>query len=291
LIRDRVILVDRKGNKPYAEDQEYLLCHRPFPFFRSRKDVTMKGISKTLIPFLAMFLVAQPVLSWAGTGSRIIPLGKVSLLQDGREVNQFHSEMPLPEGSLMLCKGSCMVQTQGIQLVAADSAVFAMAESAVRWDLTVKSGQVDFAIRTGAKPISFHTPHDSIQAERAIVPASGAGMARGSLMVTETESVLTLQEGALQVMSPDGTQLLQPGQAIRLAQTQTTPPQTKEKEEKKDKGGAVVAGAGAGGTTPLYGGLSATTWTIIGVGVAAGIAAGVAVGASGGSDSGPVSGF
>ena len=228
----------------------------------------MKRFSRTLVLILAMLMVLQPVLSMAGTGARVIPQGKVSLLEEGKEVTQFQSEMPLPEGTMMLCNGNCLVQTQSLQLVAQDRAVFALAEGKARWDLTVKSGQVDFALRPDAKPISFHTPLDTIQAERAIVPASTGAMVRGSIKVTETESVLSVQEGVLQVMSPDGTQLVQPGQGMRLAAAPATT-------------GATASVAGAGGA-PLYAGLTATTWALIGVGVAAAIAIPIAL--SGGGD-------
>lgn len=178
----------------------------------------MNRITRTLVAVLAMVFVLQPVLSVAGSGARIIPQGKVSLLEEGREASQFQSEMPLPEGMLMLCNGNCVVQTPNLQLVARDQAVFALAEGKGRWDLTVKTGQIDFALRPDAKPISFHTPHDTLQTDGAIVSASGAGMVRGSLVVTENESKLTMHEGTLQVMSADGTVLVEPGQGMRLAQ-------------------------------------------------------------------------
>jgi hypothetical protein len=231
----------------------------------------MKRISRTLVFILAMLMVLQPVLSLAGTGARVIPQGKVSILEEGKEITQFQSELPLPEGTMMLCNGNCLVQTQNLQLVAQDRAVFALAEGKARWDLTVKSGQVDFALRPDSKPISFHTPLDTIQTERAIVPASSGAMVRGSIKVTETESVMSVQEGALQVMSPDGTQLVQPGQGIRLAAA----PQTTAKT-------ASIEGVGG---EPLFLGLTGTTWALIGVGVAAAIAIPLAL-SSGGGDGG-----
>jgi hypothetical protein len=231
----------------------------------------MKRMSRTVVTILALLLVVQPVFSWAGPGARVIPQGNVSLLEEGKEVGQFRSELPLPEGTLMLCNGNCLVQTQNLQLVARDQAVFALAETKERWDLTVKSGQLDFAMRPEAKPISFHTPHDTLQTQGAIVPASGTAMVRGSIKVTENESVLTMQEGTLQVMSPDGTVLVQPGQGLRLAQAQGTPK-------------AATASAGAGGGT------STLAWVGAAVGVAAiGTVAGV-VGTSGGGTT-TVSGF
>jgi hypothetical protein len=227
----------------------------------------MKVVSRTLIAVLATLLVVQPMLAWAGQGARVIPEGKVSLLADGKEINQFQSEMPLSEGSLMLCNGRCLVQTQSIQLVAQNQAVFALAEGNAHWDLTVKSGQVDFAMRTDAKPISFHTPLDSIQTERAVVPASTSSMVRGSIKVTEKEAVLSMQEGALQVMAPDGTQLLQPGQGIRLAAAGTTTTTTSATD-----------------STPLYYGLTGTQWAIIGGIAVVGLGVGLGLGLSGGGD-------
>lgn len=178
----------------------------------------MNYITRVLMVILAMVFVFQPVLSLAGTGARVIPHGKVSLLEEGKEASQFQSEMPLPEGMLMLCNGNCVVQTPNLQLVAHDQAVFALAEGKGRWDLTVKTGQLDFAIRPESKPISFHTPHDSLQTDGAIMSASGGAMVRGSLLVTEKESTLTMHEGTLQVMSADGALLAEPGQGLRLAQ-------------------------------------------------------------------------
>jgi mannose-6-phosphate isomerase-like protein (cupin superfamily) len=238
----------------------------------------MKGVSKGAIFLLAICLVFQPVLSWAGPGARVIPTGKVSLLSEGREVNQFQSEMPLPEGSLMLCNGSCLVQMPGIQLVAQDKAVFALTEDKDRWDLSVKSGQVHFAMRADAKPVSFHTPHDSLQTAQAIIPAGSGGVVRGSISVTQAESVLAIEEGTLQVMSADGTMLVQPGQTIRLAQAQMTP-QQKEEQDKK-KAGAAAAGAGAVGAGAAVAGAGAGGATIAGVGgavVAGTVVTGIAV--------------
>ena len=199
------------------------------------------SVLRTLVVLLAMLLVVQPVFSWAGSGARIIPHGNVSLLEEGKAVSQFQSELPLPEGTLMLCHGDCLVQTQSLQLVAYDQATFALAEGKGRWDLTVKSGQLDFALQPDAKPISFHTPHDTLQTDGAILSASGAAMVRGSLKVTETESILTMQEGTLQVMSPDGVVLIEPGQGLRLAQGKTTAPVAATPAAKAG-GGAAAAG-------------------------------------------------
>jgi hypothetical protein len=266
--------------------------------FEKGRDMIMIGVSRALILTLAMCLVFQPVLSWAGSGARVIPTGNVSLLSDGKEVNQFQSEMPLPEASLMLCDGSCLVQLTGIQLVAQDKAVFALTEGKERWDLSVNTGQVHFAMRAEAKPVSFHTPHDTLQTEQALVPANSTGMVRGSISVSELESVLAIEEGALQVIGADGTMLLQPGQTICLAQAQMTPQQKEEQGKKKGAAGAAdaagsgsgaavgaagVAGAGAGAAAASGGAMVAggiVAGGIVAPVTAAVVAAGIAVNAA-----------
>ena len=234
----------------------------------------MKCISRTMVFILATLLIVQPVFSWAGTGARVIPQGKVSILEEGKEATQFQSELPLPEGTLMLCNGNCLVQTQSLQLVAQDQAVFALAEGKAQWDLTVKSGQVDFAMRPDGKPISFHTPLDTIQMERAIMPASGTGMVRGSVVVSKTDSNLVVREGTLQVMGPDGTMLVQPGQAIRLVAAGSSAAGTKAGAATEETW--TIAGITATKTTWLIG--TAATIAVIGLGV------GLGVGLGGGDD-------
>lgn len=236
----------------------------------------MKYISKFMVSVLATLLIVQPVFSWAGTGARVIPQGKVSLLEEGKEVSQFQSELPLPEGTLMLCNGNCLVQTQSLQLVALDEAVFALAEGKASWDLTVKSGQVEFAMRPDGKPIAFHTPHDTIQMERAIVPASGTAMVKGSITVSETESTLAVREGTLQVMGPDGTLLVPAGQGIRLVAAGTS-----AKSVAKDDT-MTIAGITAKKTTWLIGAVA--TAAVLGLGF------GLGFGLSGGDDGGEAGG-
>ena len=238
----------------------------------------MKKFCKSFVVVLAALLVAQPMLAAAASSARIIPTGNVSLLADGKEMSQFRSEMPLPQGALMACNGNALVQTQNLQLVAVDKTVFALAESQKQWDLTVKSGQVDFAISAQAKPMAFHTPHDSIQAEQAIVPAGSDGLVRGSLSVAENGTELTIQEGALQVMTSEGQQLVQAGHSVVLAQAKVG------NAGKVAAAGTAATAAGAGVAAAGGSGISSTTALAAGGVVAAGIAAG----AIGATSSGPI---
>lgn len=246
----------------------------------------MKRVTRWLALVVSFALVFQPMLTWAGPSARVIPNGMVSLLEGGKATNQFKSEFPLPEGTMMLCNGSCVVQTPKLQLVAQNQATFAVAEGKDLWDVTVKMGRIDFAVRSGAKPIAFHTPHDTLQTEQAIMPADTAGMVKGHILVTETESVLSVQEGALQVSSKEGPQLIQPGTSIKLAQAQMTPTAPKKDDDKKKPAGAVITGAG-GGAAAGGAGVGTNTMLVVGGLAAAGIGIGAGIAATSGGEEAP----
>jgi hypothetical protein len=234
-----------------------------------------KGLWLVLIVLVGLVAV-QPIPAFAGSSARLIPTGQVSLMSGDKEVSQFRSEMPLPQGLLMVSSGNCLVQTQGLQLIAHDKAVFGLSEGGDRWNLTVKTGRVDFAMRSEVKPVTFQTPHDLIRTERVIISASSAGLVRGFIVVTENGTELSMEDGALQVVSGKGSELVKPGQSIVLAQHQLGPGQT----------GATIPTVTP--TAPLF---SAPLWTGAGVGAFAGTVAGSLAGGGVFEDKKPLSGF
>ncbi|MDY0041893.1 MAG: hypothetical protein RBS57_16390 [Desulforhabdus sp.] len=167
--------------------------------------------------FIALFMAFSTPVSGDELNARLIPGGTVSMIADGKQVHQFKSEVPLPDGLLMVGEGSCVVQTKGLQLMVSDRSIFALAEGEKNWDLTVKKGHVDFVLRTNAKPITFSTPHDVIESRQSMVKASSAGLVRGYIEVTEDETKLVVTEGALQASSAKGNQVIEEGRGIRLA--------------------------------------------------------------------------
>lgn len=191
---------------------------------------------KTRVEIVALLLVgclvAQPMAGYAGASARLVPSGKVSVMDKGKEVNQFRSEMPLPQGILMACNGSCVVQAQNVQVVVHDKAVFALVDDSSQWDLTVNAGRVDFALRAEGKPISFHTPHDLIETQQMIIPAGSEGVLRGHVTVTEKTTELAVDAGAMQVLTRNGVELVEQGHTIVLAQAQmTAPPEEKGNDD------------------------------------------------------------
>ncbi len=237
----------------------------------------MKRRNELVVLVVAALFIVQPVLTMAASPVRVIPAGKVSVLSDGKEVSQFKSEMPLPQGSMMACDGKCLVQTQGLQLVARDKAVFALSETQSRWDLAVKTGEIDFAIGVNAKQIAFHTAHDLIQVQEAIIPASSEGLVRGTIVVTESQTRMTVTQGALRVVGHDGEQLVQSGQIFTLAQHELAPKQTTSEQPGKKPGGVIDKGSGNPGPGGLFGlSREGTIGLMVGTAVTLGLGFGLA---------------
>jgi len=228
----------------------------------------MRKMNGFLIVVMAALLVGQPMLVMGASSARLIPTGNVSVLADGKPGTQFRSEVPLPEGLLLASNGNCLVQTHGLQLVVHDKAVFSLTEGESRWDLTVKNGRVDFAMRPEAKPMAFYTPHDLIQTEQATAPAGTSGVVRGFVTVTEQGTELTLQEGSLQVASSQGSQVVEAGQSLALAKAAGAAGATAAAATAAQAGAA----GGAGGLSSAS--IAAGAAVLGGVGMAAGFSVG-----------------
>ena len=176
-------------------------------------------MKKMMALVVATLFVGLPTLSTAGKPMvRMIPMGKVSLLSNGKEVRQFKSEVPLPDGLLMVGEGQCVIQSSGLQLVVHDKAVFALEEQSNQWNLNIKQGRVDFAMRPDAKPVTFITPHDVIETQQAIAKASSEGLIKGFVTVTKDETQLGILEGSLRASGTAGSRIIEAGKGISLAQ-------------------------------------------------------------------------
>lgn len=221
----------------------------------------MKGWKRGLIGALVIGIAVWPVMVVAGTPAKIIPTGKVSLLENGKPTQQIQSEMPLPEGVMMLCSGQCLMRADGMQLLAKDNAVFGVAEGAKKWEVTVKSGQIDFTLASSSKLVTFHTPHDVIDMQEAVFAASSNGVVRGSIMVTEKDTHFSITKGTARVSTENGVRVIQDGAEIQSTQAQLGP------------------GAGGGGL--LAGGVG-TGLAIAGVATALIVGGAVVAGNSGG---------
>jgi hypothetical protein len=211
------------------------------------------------------------MLSGLALAARIIPSKNGSLLIDGKEVNAFKSEMPLPDGKLVTCKGTCLVQANNMQLVAQDKAVFALSEASQQYGLTVESGRLDFAIGTESKTLVFKTPHHTIPSERNIMPAGDSRLIRGYVLVTEKGTEISTTEGAIQIATGQGSQLIEPGHPLVIASNGDAQAVAAVGAATTAAGGAALAGASGAGASS--GAVAAAAGSFSAAGIAAGMAA------------------
>jgi hypothetical protein len=145
----------------------------------------------------------------------------------------------------LVCSGECLVQGDKFQLLAHDKAEFSLAKSNNEWVLTVKSGAVEFSMRTEAR-LAFVTPKDTYEVTKAI---AHNGWVRGRVDVTAAgvrlataDGVLYLasSSGVLYVTSADGIQTLQPGAVASVAHPTVLPD--------------IPTGPPVGGAPPVEGG-------------------------------------
>lgn len=201
------------------------------------------------VMLLALLTTWQPLWAAGRSAVRLIPQEKVTLLEDGKPTRQFRSEVPLPEGLTLRSSGKCLLQADGLQLMAQDKAVFALNQNERRWDLAIRSGRIDFTLRADARPVAFHTPAGLLETEQALVPASTGGLIKGYVEVQKDRTSLVVEEGALRLRTAQGVQLAQNGQPIILAQFGEIP------------AGEAIAAAGAatgGGTAGAIAGGAST---------------------------------
>ncbi len=82
-------------------------------------------ILKVLVVFLSFAMVTAGFSAGSNSG-RVIPMGKVSIINDGKVVGEFSEETPLPEGSLLRCEAQCTVILDDVYMVVEPGTVFSV---------------------------------------------------------------------------------------------------------------------------------------------------------------------
>lgn len=228
----------------------------------------MKHTWLTLLATAAFWLLQSAPVQ-AENSSRLIPFGKVSIIEDGKEATRHHSEVPLPEGATMLCSGSCVVQSRGLQLTVRDKTLFSANETANGWNITVHEGKIDFGLGAAARPVTLHTPQDAVAIHRVGAMGAGASVVRGSAEVSGEGTMLAVARGALNVTAGSGERTLEAGESMFLESTLQAgaPPGPASK-------GTGVANAAAKHVGPGTAGQSRTTATAASAGKETGATAG-----------------
>ncbi len=154
---------------------------------------------------LVVFIAGLPAVCGAQS-ARVIPKGTLSVVENGKTVGEFQSEVPLPQGSSLVCHGGCLVQGDRFQLFAHDKTEFSLAKSDKEWVLTVKSGTVEFSMGKEAK-LAFVTPKGKYQVTKK-TPANGLIIGRVDVTAAGTE--FATSAGVLYLASADGVQVIKP---------------------------------------------------------------------------------
>lgn len=195
----------------------------------------------------------------AGTKGRIIPDGSVSLEKNGT-VAKFSEQTVLDENALIACDGNCMVKLQGISLVALDQSKFAVKESSDLLNLYVEQGRVNFVVSDTTQTFAFYTPdHRFVKTEGFIAPASTDKSVKGYINTSDKSVEIGMERGSMIVQTENGSQTVNAGQSILLAQADVpsnNPAPGNKEDDDDDKGAAGWwASLGTGGQVALAGGV------------------------------------
>ena len=171
---------------------------------------------KIAVAALAMLMVAGSTSLGLASGN--IGTGNMSVFDGGQLVDKLSGQNPIADNSLLVCDGKCMVKSEGISLVAADQAKFAIQNENSVFNLYVRSGKVDYVINDNTRKIAFHTPEGTYTVADVIFDASSSSVVKGSVEVSATgETEIVVTEGRLVFATGDGVKTVDANNKIVLA--------------------------------------------------------------------------
>jgi hypothetical protein len=157
-------------------------------------------ILKVLVVFMS---IAMTTVGFSARTNlaRVIPMGKVSIIKDGKVVGEFSKEAPLPEGSMLRCEDKCALKLDDKYMVVDPGTEFSVTPAAGHTELYVKEGTVYYAMNESSSPLQIDTPNGEAATGdltmtdpevRGYVRVSGneteIGVIEGGTMMMETES-------------------------------------------------------------------------------------------------------
>ena len=118
-------------------------------------------ILKTFVVFVSIVMATAGFT--AGVNSaRIIPNGRVMILENGKVIGEFSKESPLPEGVILKCDAQCAVKMNDAYIVLEPDTVFSVSPMADSNHLLVKDGTAYFSITESSRPLQVKTPNGVI---------------------------------------------------------------------------------------------------------------------------------
>ena len=122
--------------------------------FRRRRK---KLIFKVFVIFMSISMAAAGFAADVDS-SRIIPKGKVYVLENGKVVGEFSREMPLPEDSVLKCQGECSIKLDDVYMVAEPETEFSIKSTPNGHVLEIREGTIYYSLNEGSRPLTFNTP-------------------------------------------------------------------------------------------------------------------------------------
>lgn len=201
----------------------------------------MRGIALCLV--LAFGMTSTTAFAAQG-GS--IGQGDISVLKSGQLVDKLSGQNPIQDESMLVCDGKCMIKSEGISLVAADQAKFAIKNEADTFRLFLREGSVDYVITDKARKIAFHTPEGVYSVAEIIFNAASDTVVRGSVTVNKDgKTEISVKEGKLVFATADGMKAVGANEKIILAISSPPPPENPPPSDDNNISPFIIAGAGA----------------------------------------------
>ncbi len=170
-------------------------------------------ILKVLVVFLSFAMVTAGFSAGSNSG-RVIPMGKVSIIEDGKVVGEFNEETPLPEGSLLRCEAKCAVRLDDVYMVAEPGTVFSVTPTADSHELYIQEGTIYYSLSESSRPLQFSSP--------------AGGATTGDLTMTESElngyvhatgnttEIGVIGGGTMMLRTASGEMAVTPGNAVTI---------------------------------------------------------------------------
>ena len=214
----------------------------------------MRKIVNKFVALTAVLIFSASSFSFAAGGS--IGYGDISVYKNDKLVTKLSGQNPIEDGSLLVCKGKCMIKSQGISLIGQDASKLAIANEDDTFKIFLKEGNVDYIINSNVRNITFYTPQGSYTIAEVVFNASGQSVVKGTITVDENgQTEISVTEGRLMFTTASGVKAVDANNKIVLAQAPDAPAQEADGAVLPFIGGAAALGFAAtqlpSGDTPV----------------------------------------
>lgn len=170
---------------------------------------------------IVSFTFASVGFSAGVNSARIIPNGKVSIIENGKVVGEFSKEVPLPEGALLKCEAQCAVKMTDAYIVAEPGTVFSVSPMANSNELLVQEGTVYFSVTESSRPLQFNTPGGVVTTRETSLTGSEL---KGYVRVSGNETEIgVISGGTMIVETASGEMAITPGKQVTIATLNSNP--------------------------------------------------------------------